>query len=172
MGKTEEKITGMTTIQMTNKQFLTEFSPAFNKVANLPANPKSGKLKYALKRTLGSVQAVGEAFEKKAREIREPLAKMDDDGNPKTTENGMDYVYDGSENKKKAEEGMKKLYDTVIYLTVYPVRLSTITDALTENYNLTFALELNLGEFIIENAELNRQIEEDEKAEKKTSNKS
>lgn len=167
MSTTKELITGMTTIKMTNKEFLSEFSPSFNRIANLPSNPKSGKLKYAIKRTVGSVQKAGESFQKKSRDICEPLAAMDDDGNPKTTEDGSNYIFQDSDARKKAEKEMEKLNNEEISLTVYPVHLSTITDTLTEKSVISLSLELNLREFIIENAELNRQIEEDEKSEKK-----
>lgn len=159
----EIKITGMKTIKMTNKVFLEEFNPAFSALANLPANPKSGKLKYALKRTVGSVQKAGEAHAKKLREICEPLAAITDEGNPKTTADGRDYIWKDSDAKKDAEKKIEKLNSEEIELTVYPVHLATITDA----HKISYGLEINLGEFIVENAELNRQIEADEKTEAK-----
>ena len=157
-------INGMITIKMTNKVFLKEFNPAFSAIANLPANAKSGKLKYAIKRTVGGVQKVGEAHSNKVKEICEPLSALDDNGNPKTSEDGLDYIFQDSDARKKSEKAIEKLNNEEINLTVYPIHLSTLTDA----HKISVALEINLGEFITENTELNNQIAEDEKKEKKT----
>ena len=166
MSESKTKIVGMITIKMTNKTFLNEFNPAFSTIANLPANPKSGKLKYAIKRTLGSVQKLGETHNRKAREICEPLSAIDDSGNPKSKpeSEGGGWMFQDSDSRKKAEKEIEKLNESIIELTVYPVHLSTITDA----HKISVGLEINLGEFIIENGELNKQIEEDEKKENKS----
>jgi len=159
----EIKITGMKTIKMTNKVFLEEFNPAFSALANFPSNPKSSGIKYAIKRTVGSVQKAGEAHARKLREICEPHAALTDEGNPKTTADGRNYIWKNSDEKKDAEKKIEDLNNEVIELTVYPVHLKTITNA----YNISLGLEINLGEFVVENTELNEQIAEDEKAEAK-----
>lgn len=161
----KSKITGMTTIKMTYKAFLKEFNPSFTAIANLPANSKSGKLKYAIKRTLACVQNLGETHSKKAREICEPFAELNENGNPKMNDDGS-YVWSSKDDRLKAEKGMEKLNDTSVDLQVYPIHLSTLTDA----HKISVALEINLGEFIVENADLNIQIIEDEKVEKKNNN--
>lgn len=165
MTKTKEKITGLQTIKMKNKQFINIFNPAFTAISNFPSNSKSGDLKYAIKRSLESIQQAGEAFTNERRLILEDASLKDENGNPKFSpkSEGGDYLFKSDTSRKLAIEQIQKLEEKEITLNVYPVRLKSITDC----REISIGLEINLMGFIIENIEQDEKIAEEEKLEQK-----
>ncbi|PIZ52376.1 hypothetical protein COY27_00550, partial [Candidatus Woesearchaeota archaeon CG_4_10_14_0_2_um_filter_33_13] len=72
-----------TKIKIKNKELVNNFFRAFNDLSKLPSNPKSGKLKYAIKRSLPGIQEAVENYNKTRTQIFEDRAKVDENGNPK-----------------------------------------------------------------------------------------
>ena len=132
-------------IKITNKELVNVFFRAFNDLSKLPSNSKSGKLKYAIKRSLPSIQAAVESFEKKRVQIFEDRAKVDENGNPKFDENG-NYLFDSKEIRKDAFNALHQLEEEEIEIEIYPVSINDITAVAGE---ISIAQEINLGEFII-----------------------
>lgn len=132
-------------IKISNKQLINLFVRELDKLSNLPSNSKSGKLKYAIKRTLPSVQEAIEKFNKERSQIFEDRAKVDENGNPKFDENG-NYLFDSKEIRKEAFEALNQLDNKEIEIEIYPIGLEDITAVCGE---ISIGTEINLGEFII-----------------------
>lgn len=132
-------------IKITNKELVNVFFRAFNDLSKLPSNAKSGKLKYAIKRSLPSIQAAVESFEKKRVQIFEDRAKVDENGNPKFDEKN-NYLFDSKEIRKDAFNALHQLEEEEIEIEIYPVSINDITAVAGE---ISIAQEINLGEFII-----------------------
>lgn len=157
MAKSKEtntkKVSAMKTIELTNKDFLNKFFPAFQELSSLPSNKNTGRLKYAIKRSLGSVQERVEGYTKARQEIFEDGCKMDDGGNP-IFDQDKNYTFETKDLRTAAFDELAKLDDKKIKLTIYPVRKENIVSG---NKALSIILELNLGGFIL-------PTEEEEKA--------
>ena len=132
-------------IKITNKQLINAFTRELEALSKLPSNPKSGKLKYAIKRTLPSVQEAIGNFNKQRTQIFEDRAKVDENGNPKFDENG-NYLFDSKEIRKDAFNALHQLEEEEIEIEIYPVSINDITAVAGE---ISIAQEINLGEFII-----------------------
>jgi len=147
--KVTKKVTAMKTIEISNKDFLNKFFPAFTELSNLPANKNTGRLKYAIKRSLGSVQSTTEGYTKARQLVFEDRCKMDEGGNP-IFDKDKNYTFETKELRKEAFSELDKLDNKIISLTIYPVRKENIVRG---NRALSLIMELNLGEFIIKSDE-------------------
>src|SRR3990167_4639881 len=81
MSKPQEKkvvvVTGMKTINISNRDFINRLNPAFSELAMLKSNPDSGELKYSIKRSMGSMQDAVDRFNKKKKETFAELEKLE-----------------------------------------------------------------------------------------------
>jgi len=145
MSKTNNQVVGMKTIKISNKNLLNKFFPSFQELSALPSNPKTGRLKYAIKRSLGSLQDAIERYSKKRQEIFEERCKMDESGNPKFDKD-KNYSFETKDLRKEAMEVLDSLDREIVDLTIYPIRKENIVSGTSE---LSIGTELNLGEFII-----------------------
>lgn len=170
--KTKEKETvgAMKSLKMTNSKFLNKFLPSFNELSSIPSTKKAGRLKYAIKQTLGSIQTTIEGYNKKRQVIFEDRCKMDEDGNP-IFDKDKNYLFrkKDKENdfRKEAFDELKKHDDKEITLTVYPVSHENLKMALGV---VSIGMELNLEGFILpseEELELLAEIKKEEELEKK-----
>jgi hypothetical protein len=155
------KVSAMKTIELTNKDFLNKFFPAFTELSSLPSNKNTGRLKYAIKRSLGSVQEKAEGYNKARQLIFEDRCKMDEGGNP-LFDKDKNYTFESKDLRKEAFAELDKLDNKTVSLTIYPVRKENIVSG---NSALSLIMELNLGEFIIpseEEMELLAQFEKEE----------
>jgi len=140
-------------MEITNEEFMDSFVPTFNALASRPSNPKSGKLKYAIKRTLDGVQKAGKSYSEEKRELFEEHALKDDNGNPKTDEQ-ENYLFETPNLRKECFEKLKKLNAKKIKVSVYPISL----DDLSEAAQLSIGQEIALRGFIKENAEIEDMV--------------
>jgi len=162
--KTKQKetlISGMKTIEISYKDFLNKFFPAFTELSALPSNKNTGRLKYAVKRSLGSIQERLEGYNKARQLIFEDRCKMDEGGNP-IFDKDKNYTFESKDLRKEAFAELEKLDKTIISLTIYPVRKENIVSG---NSALSLIMELNLGGFIIPTEEELKMLEEFEKEE-------
>lgn len=143
--KAEANGSPMRTLTMTNKEFMDVFMLAFNFLANQPTNPKSGNLKYGIKRTIASIQKAGEAYTEAKRELFEEYAQKDEHGNPKF-DNRDNYLFETPELRKDAFAKLKVLNEKEVEIRVYPVALKDITNTT----KLSISHEIALGGFIRE----------------------
>ena len=153
MAKSKEikMVTGMATIKMTNRAFLNKFYPSFLELTKLPSNTKSGKIKYAVKRSLGSVQDALDKYTSVKQEIFEERAKLDESGNPVMGQDNS-YIFESKEIRKEAIDTVKELDNKEIELTVYPI---TKENLIASVGSISIGMELNLEGFVlIENEEL------------------
>ena len=160
MEKTVEIVNGMRTVKMTNKHFVSKFATSFSELSELPSNPKTGRLKYAIKRTLGSVQDAMDRYNQERQNIFEERAKMDEHGNP-TFDKNKNYLFETKDLRKDAFKELDKLDRKLIELTVYPIKAENIVSG---NKSLSIALELNLEGFILpseEEVELLNELEKE-----------
>jgi len=151
-----EEVVGMVTIKMTNKHFVNKFAGAFSELSALPSNPKTGRLKYAIKRTLGSVQDAMERYNKQRQEIFEERAKMDENGNPQFDKD-KNYLFESKDLRKEAFSKLDELNEKEIQLTVYPIRAENIVSG---NSSLSIAMEINLEGLLIPSEEEQILLEE------------
>jgi hypothetical protein len=158
----DTKLVGaMKTIELTNKDFLNKFMPAFQELSSLPSNKNTGRLKYAVKRTLGSVQERMEGYNNARQSIFEDRCKMDEGGNP-LFDKDKNYTFETKDLRKEAFAELEKLDNKKIKLTIYPVRKENIVSG---NKALSIILELNLGEFILPTKEEEEEFAKYEKEE-------
>jgi len=156
MSTKTEKVSGMKTIKISNKDLLNKFYPSFKELSALPSNPKTGRLKYAIKRSLGSLQDAVERYSKRRQEIFEERCKMDESGNPKFDKE-KNYSFETKELRKEAMKELGNLDKEIVDLTIYPVRKENIVSGTSQ---LSIGMELDLGEFIIPTAEELELLEE------------
>ena len=135
-----------TKIKIKNKVLVNNLFRAFNDLSKLPSNPKSGKLKYAIKRSLPSIQEAAENYNKTRTQIFEDRAKVDENGNPKFDEN-QNYLFDSKAVRQTAFDALHKLEEEEVEIEIYPISINDITAVAGE---ISIAQEINLGEFIIE----------------------
>ena len=149
MSKPQEKkvvvVTGMKTINISNRDFINRLNPAFSELAMLKSNPDSGELKYSIKRSMGSMQDAVDRFNKKRIEIFEERAKKDEEGNAEFDKN-KNYLFKSEKLKKEAFAELEKLEKEIIRLIIYPVSMENIIKATKQD--LSIAMEYNLGEYI------------------------
>jgi len=149
MAEKQEKVTGMKSINLTNKELINKFYPSFVELTKVPSNTKTGRLKYAIKRSINSIQDALENYQEARNEIFESRCKLDGDGNPVMGED-KSYTFDSSDIRKEAISEAKKLENKEITLTIYPINKSNIEEAIG---SLSIGLELNLEGFILSDEE-------------------
>lgn len=148
MANTTKKVqeTGnMVTIQITNRKFTNAFLPAFNGLVNLPSNKQSGKLKYAIKRSIDNIQEALDEYNKKRIRIFEDRAKVDDSGNPIMGEDDS-YIFESAAKRRQAFDEFDKLNDTKITISIFPINKEVID----EMGGISIGQEINLLDFIID----------------------
>lgn len=143
--KTLPRVTGTTTIDISNRNFLNKFLPSLNELSMLPSNKESGQLKYAVKKTLTTVQIALDSYNFEKQQIFEDRAKVDENGNP-MFDDKREYIFESKESRTEAFAELKKLDETIIKLSVYPIRKENVIKA---TKNISIALELSLEGFII-----------------------
>lgn len=135
----------MKEITLTNRKFINAFLPAFNGLVNLPSNKQSGKLKYAIKRSIDNIQEALDEYNKKRIIIFEDRAKVDENGNPIMGEDGS-YIFENATKRRQAFDEFDKLNDTKITISVFPIDKEVID----EIGGISIGQELNLLDFIID----------------------
>lgn len=162
MANTTKKVqetSNMVTIQITNKNLMDKLLPSFTELSKLPSNPKTGKIRYAIKRSLGSFQDAAERYNSARIELFEERAKMDENGNPQTEKDGS-YIFESKELRKEAMEKLKELNEKEISLTIYPIRKSVLQAA---TGNISIGTEINLEGFLVNDVDADEEIEEEMK---------
>lgn len=144
--KEVQMVSGMVTLKMSNKYFINKFSPSFNELKQVPSNPKSGKLKFAIKKTVGSIEDAIERYIAKRQDIFEERCKLDGEGNPLIGED-KSYLFETPELRKEAKKLTKELDNEEIKLRVYPIRKVNLIDAI--GGAISIGSELNLEGFIL-----------------------
>lgn len=139
----------MKEITLSNKKFINSFLPAFDGLVRLPSNKQSGKLKYAIKRSMDSIQEAFDEYNQKRIIIFEDRAKVDENGSPVMGEDGS-YIFENAAKRKAAFEELEKLNDTKITINVFPITKSVID----EMGGISIGQELNLLDFIIDEENL------------------
>lgn len=135
----------MKEITLSNKKFVNAFLPAFDALVKLPSNKQSGKLKYAIKRSIDNIQEALDEYNKKRIRIFEDRAKVDENGNPIMGEDGS-YIFESAAKRKAAFEELEKLNNTQITINVFPINKEVID----EMGGISIGQELNLLDFIID----------------------
>lgn len=139
----------MKEITLSNKKFINSFLPAFDGLVRLPSNKQSGKLKYAIKRSIDNIQEALDEYNKKRIRIFEDRAKVDENGNPIMGEDGS-YIFENAAKRKAAFEELEKLNNTQITISIFPITKSVID----EIGGISIGQELNLLDFIIDEENL------------------
>lgn len=133
-------------MKTTNKKFIHAFIPTFQELSNIASNPKTGKLKYAIKRNLPIIEETLSKYEKSRQTIFEDRAKHDENGNPMFDAN-KEYLFQSKELRKEAFEKIAELDNTEIEIDIFQISMSDLTDAIGE---ISIGREINLEGFIEE----------------------
>jgi hypothetical protein len=135
----------MKEMTLSYNKFLNGFLPAFNNLVNLPSNKQSGKLKYAIKRSLDNIQEEFNEYNKKRIQIFEDRAKVDENGSPMISEDGS-YTFESAKKRKEAFDALDELNNTKITLSIFPINKEVLDDI----GGISIGQELNLLDFIID----------------------
>jgi hypothetical protein len=143
--RTSPNGTPLRTLKMSWLHFMDSFVPAFQLLSNRPSNPNSGKLKYAIKRSIEPIQKLATKYNRAKSELFEDFAKKDANGNPQYDE-AKNYLFETPELRKGCLKKLDELNDTMIEVVVYPISMVHIESSTP----LTIQHEIALNGFIEE----------------------
>jgi hypothetical protein len=134
----------MKKITMTYYDFVESFFPAFILIGGFKSSENSGKLKFAIRKSVANIDRVNRAYNELKSDLFDTHCKKDKEGNPVIKD--TQFLFDSPEVRKATYDKLKELNDTEVSFQIMPIG----SDDIRKCNPITILQEIALRDMVID----------------------